>query len=131
MAMKIPGMKSSAVLYSIGALLASLILFDVATPASTSASEYVDCSYNKKTIACSRSFPSTRTFTIKWADGIKDTYKLQTSSGSVSIWRDPRGGTWHAISYGDSVILKNNANGNTIIYNGTYTRCKNEWQICN
>jgi hypothetical protein len=95
---------------------------------------WVACSYNGKSIKCQRNFLCKQypcnSFSIKWADGAKDTYKLVSRSSRTSAtYSDSRGGEWNLLAYGGSFILRNPVNGNTVIFDGSYATCRSEWQL--
>ena len=95
---------------------------------------WVNCSYNGRNLRCRRTFlcssaPCNR-FRLTWSDGISDTYTLiRTTTRTSSIYRDPRGGEWNLLSYAGSFVLRNPANGNTIIFDGSQQDCSKVWQL--
>ena len=95
---------------------------------------WVNCSYNGRNLRCRRSFlcnsaPCGR-FQLTWSDGISDTYTLiSKTTRTSSIYRDPRGGEWNLLSYAGSFVLRNPANGNTIIFDGSEHDCSKVWKL--
>jgi hypothetical protein len=118
-------------------LIALVLVIFCETPKSALAEQqepWVTCSYNGRSIRCQRSFlckqAPCNSFSLTWADGAKDTYKLVSRSSRTSAtYSDSRGGKWNLLAYAGSFILRNPANGNTIIFDGSFSTCKNEWQF--
>lgn len=89
------------------------------------------CLYNKKELVCRRIFlcpvgvvPCIK-FRLEWNDGVKDTYtRLKAGiERNVGFYQDARGGQWMLRGSAGSFALRNNANGNTIIYDMTLKQC--------
>lgn len=111
-----------------------LVLFSEAPESALAEQQepWVTCSYNGKSIKCQRSFlckqAPCNSFSIKWADGAKDTYKLVSTSSRLSAtYSDSRGGQWNLLAYAGSFVLRSPANGNTILFNGSYNTCRRIW----
>lgn len=104
------------------------------TPAASIANQYSPCDYNGKSMGCTREW-SNGSMRIRWKDGVSDTLRLlQRTTSTTAIWRDSRGGRWNSLDYAGGTVLTNPANRNTIIINGTRSRCLSEWrlgEICN
>ena len=88
------------------------------------------CLYNNKSIECKRTFLCTEapcfTFKLEWADGLSDIYKGKPGMArNTGIYYDTRGGEWLLRGYAGSFGLKNDANGNTIIFDMKLEDCKN------
>lgn len=112
------------------------VLATVGLPANDSKAverePWVECLYNRVEIACKRTFlcppeilPCNK-FRLEWKDGFKDTYtRVQDGAvRNVGFYRDSRGGQWMLRGYAGSFALRNNSNGNTIIYRMTLKQCQ-------
>lgn len=93
---------------------------------------WTKCLYNKKELVCRRIFlcpvgvvPCIK-FRLEWNDGVKDTYTRMKSgiARNVGFYQDARGGQWTLRGYAGSFALRNNANGNTIVYDMTLKQCQ-------
>lgn len=106
-----------------------LITLIAITPYNGRTEGFEVCNYNSKRIMCKREFADGR-MTVRWADGASDTFRLiKTSTTTTAKWEDTRKGKWNSLSYGDSLILKNESNGNTMILRGTVDQCLNQWRL--
>jgi len=83
-------------------------------------SEFKQCSFNYQIIPCKIASSGRKYFTITWIDGKKQTYYGERMNNTYLT--DKLGGSWRYLDFdtGRSFSLKNPANGNVIIWNGTY-----------
>ena len=89
-------------------------------PASVLADAFVPCSFNRQVIACRLLWLGKNRIRIIWRDGKAMTYHGVRMNGRYL--RDSLGGNWRYLDFdmGKSFSLSNPANGNVIIWNGTY-----------
>ena len=86
------------------------------------------CKFNEKTMMkCTVTEASSNgAFTLRWSDGISDTYHWVGANSDRRNLEDVRGGSWHYHDYRNcrDYSLTNVDNGNVITFIGDTAACK-------